>query len=80
MSNAQAAHAQLSLIAGGWYLRDHVDPGTPGEIADELHKLANTMLDIGINALAGAKNADPSQAALIKNGNDAVDRTTELCK
>jgi hypothetical protein len=80
MSNAQAAHAQLSLVAGGWYLRDHLEPGTPPQISDELHKLANTMLDIGINALAGAKNADPSQAELIKTGNDAVDHTTELCK
>lgn len=80
MSNAQAAHAQLSLVAGGWYLRDHLEPATPSQLADELHNLANTMLDIGINALAGAKNADPSQSTLIKDGNDAVDRTVELCK
>jgi hypothetical protein len=80
MSNAQAAHAQLSLVAGAGYLRDHVGPATSTPIADELHKLANTMLDIGINALAGAKNADPAQATRIKDANDAVDRTVELCK
>jgi len=80
MANAQAAHAQLSLVAGAWYLRDHVGAATPSPIADELRKLANTMFDIGINALAGAKNADPPQAARIKSGNDAVDRTVELCK
>ncbi|MGH3636276.1 MAG: hypothetical protein ACRDTS_19740 [Mycobacterium sp.] len=80
MANAQATHAQLSLVAGGWYLRDHLDPATPPPLAAEIHKLANTMLDIGVNALAGAKNADPRQATLINDGNSAVDRVQELCK
>jgi hypothetical protein len=80
MSNAQAAHAQLSLVAGSSYIRDNLSPATPAPIADELHKAANSMLDIGINALAGARNADPPQAARIKDANDALDRAVELCK
>jgi hypothetical protein len=80
LANAQAAHAQLSLVAGGWYLSNHVDSATPASVRDEIRKLSGTMLDIGANALAGAKNSDPSQAALIEDANQGVDRIKELCK
>lgn len=79
-ANAQAAHAQLSLVAGADYLRDRLDPATPAPLAKDIRQLAALILDIGVNALAGAKNADPSQSALIKAGNDAVDRAAGECK
>jgi hypothetical protein len=55
MANVQATHAQLSLVAGGWYLREQLDPATPPTLAADVQKLANTLLDLGANAIAGAK-------------------------
>jgi hypothetical protein len=80
LANVQATHAQLSLVAGGWYLREQVDPATPPTLAADVQKLANTLLDLGANAIAGAKNADPPQAARMDDANSAFGRIEELCR
>jgi hypothetical protein len=80
MANAQATHAQLSLGTGGWYLRDHLDPATPPSVAAEVRKLANALLDVGANAIAGAKNADPPQTARMDDANSAFEQVGKLCK
>jgi hypothetical protein len=80
MANAQATHAQLSLVAGGWYLRDQLEPATPPPLAAEIGKLAKTLADVGANAIAGAKNADPPQAARMDEANSAFTRIAEMCK
>ncbi len=80
MAEAQAADGRLAVIAGGWYLRDHLDPAAPPTLADEIRHLSQVMLDLGANYLAGAKNADPNQAALIDEGNTAFERAQDLCK
>jgi hypothetical protein len=80
MAEAQAADARLAIIAGGWYLRDHLDPATPPTLADAIKHVSETMLDLGANYLAGARNADPAQSALIKEGNSGFAHALELCK
>lgn len=80
MAEAQSANSRLSIIAGGWYLRDHLDPATPPAIAAAIQHLSGIMLDLGENYLAGAQNEDPAQSALIKEGNSAFARALELCK
>lgn len=80
MAEAQAADGRLAVISGGWYLRDHLSPATPKTLTDAVQQLAQVMLDLGANYLAGAKNADPGQAALIGEGNSAFARVQELCR
>jgi hypothetical protein len=80
MANAQATHAQLSLLGGGLYLTATLDPATPTSLADEIRKLAKTLSDVGANAIAGAKNADPSQAARMDEANSAFERVADMCK
>jgi hypothetical protein len=80
MIEAQAADARLSLVAGGWYLRDHLDPATPPPLAAAIQNLADIMLNLAANYLAGAKNADPAQAALLNDSDSAFARVQELCK
>jgi hypothetical protein len=80
MAEAQAADSRLSIIAGGWYLRDHLSPATPQELTTAIQHLSEVALDLGQNYLAGAQNKDPAQADLIKEGNSAFAHALELCK
>lgn len=80
MAEAQAADSRLAIIAGGWYLRDHLDAATPEAIADSIRHLSQILLDLGENYLAGLRNDDPAQANLIKEGNSGFDHALELCK
>lgn len=80
MAEAQAANARLAIISGAWYLRDHLDPATPSTLSDAIRHLSGIMLDLGANYLAGARNDDPAQSALIKEGNSAFSHALELCK
>jgi len=41
---------------------------------------ANNLEDIGLNALAGATNDDPQQAARLTAGEDGRNKVAELCK
>jgi hypothetical protein len=80
MRKAQAVNGQLSLAAGGWYLRDHVEPGTPADLATTAQKTSHLLLDLGANALAGAQNADQPQAKLLSETQAAFARMQDLCK
>ena len=80
MRKAQSANARLSLIAGASYLLSHLDPATPQPLAEGIRKLSSTLMDIGVNYLAGAKNADPSQSALISEGDSDITSVADLCK
>lgn len=80
MAEAQAANSRLSIIAGGLYLRAHLDPATPQPIADAFQNLSKITLDLGEGYLAGARNDDPDQAELIRQGNSAFAHALELCK
>jgi hypothetical protein len=80
MRKAQAADGQLSVVAGGWYLRDHVGPATPPPVATAVQDLANLLLDLGANYIAGEHDSDARLGALRTNAVSAFARVQELCK
>jgi hypothetical protein len=80
MRKAQAVNGQLSLVAGGWYLHDHVDPATPAQLAADIRKTADVLSDLGANALAGAQNLDQPQASLLAEAKSSFAQVQELCK
>jgi hypothetical protein len=77
---AVAGNARLSLIGGGQYLRSRLDDRTPPDLADAVRLFANNLDDIGMNALAGATNEDPQQAARLTAGEDGRNKVADLCK
>ena len=79
-SLAVAGNARLSLSGGGQYLLARLDPATPNEVADAVKKFADTLMDIGAAATAGASNTDPDQAARLQNADGENAKLTELCK
>lgn len=80
MTAAAAANGRLSLVSGGWYLRDHLDPATPQSLAETIRSFSGIVLDLATNYLAGAKDADPQQADLMAAGESAAARIATLCK
>jgi hypothetical protein len=79
-SLAVAANARLSLSGGGQYLVSRLDPATPTDLADDVRDFANTLLDIGAAAVAGALNTDPDQAARLSHADALNAKITEACK
>ena len=77
---AVASNARLSLIGGGDVLLSRLDEQTPPDLAEAVRLFANNLQDIGINALAGATNDDPQQAARLTAGEDGRNKVAELCK
>ena len=80
MIEAQAANARLSVLGGAWYLRDHLDPAAPSEIATTVRRLSDSMSDLGEKYVAGAKNDDPEVANLRSDGSSLAAQITEMCK
>lgn len=80
MRKAQAADGQLSVVAGGWYLRDHVEPATPPPVATAVQHLANLLLDLGANYIAGEHDSDPPQATRRADAVSAFEHVGKLCK
>ena len=76
---AVASNARLSLIGGGEYLLSRVDAQTPPDLAEAVRLFANNLEDIGVNALAGATNDDPQQAARLSAGEDGRNKVAALC-
>lgn len=79
-SLAVAANARVALYNGGQYLLARLDPATPTDLADAVRKFANSLMDIGAAATAGAQNADPAQAARLRDADSANATVVELCK
>jgi hypothetical protein len=79
-SMAVAANARLSLYDGGQYLLARLQPDTPPELADEVRKFANNLMDIGARSTSGIPNSDPGQAARLKEADAANKTITDLCK
>jgi hypothetical protein len=77
---AEAANARLSTISGGWYLKARLEKGTPSDLSAAIQHLSDVLLDLGANYLAGAKDSDPSQAAMKSEGNAAFAQVGQLCK
>jgi len=79
-SLAVAANARVSLYDGGQYLLARLDPATPPDLADAVKDFAKLLMVIGANATAGAQNAQPEQAARLKEADAANAKLKELCK
>ena len=77
---AVAANARLALFGGGQYLLNSLDSATPEELADAVRSFATNLRDIGINALAGAKNSDPDQVIRMAQGDTTRLLIGDLCK
>jgi hypothetical protein len=77
---AVAGNARLSLVGGGEYLRSRLDGQTPPDLAEAVRLFANNLDEIGMNALAGATNDDPQQAARLSAGEDGRNKIAGLCK
>jgi hypothetical protein len=76
---AVASNARLSLVGGGEVLMSRLDEQTPPQLADAVRLFANNLQDIGINALAGATNDDPQQAARLTAGEEGRNKVAQLC-
>ncbi len=76
---AVAGNARLSLIGGGEYLLSRLDEQTPPDLAEAVRLFASNLEDIGLNALAGATNDDPQQAARLTAGEEGRTKVAELC-
>lgn len=77
---AVAANARVSLFDGGFYLRERLDPATPAELADAVRAFADTLMDVGAAATAGALNTDPDQAARLRDADTENAKVADLCK
>ncbi|WP_094286776.1 hypothetical protein [Mycobacterium lehmannii] len=77
---AVGANARLSLYEGGAYLLARLQPDTPSELADAIRSFGNQLMDIGARSIAGIPNADPDQAARLKNADATSGKIAGLCK
>jgi hypothetical protein len=77
---AVAANARISLFDGGQYLLARLQPDTPSELADAVRKFGNQLMDIGARSVAGIANADPDQAARLKDADVSNATIANLCK
>ena len=76
---AVAANARISLYDGGQYLLARLDPATPTELGDAVRGFANTLMDIGAAATAGALDNDPDQVARLRSADEGNVKIGQLC-
>ncbi|MCV7153161.1 hypothetical protein [Mycolicibacterium pyrenivorans] len=76
---AVAANARVALFDGGQYLLARLDPATPGDLAGEIERFGNLLMDIGAAATAGVPNTDPVQAGRLEDAQAAGTAITGLC-
>ena len=77
---AVAGNARLALFGGGVYLEKSLGSDTPSNLADPVRRFAVGLQNIGIDALAGATNTDPAQAAQLSDADADRKQVVELCK
>lgn len=76
---AVAANARVALLDGGQYLLARLGPAVPGDLAGEVEKFGNLLMDIGAAATAGVPNDDPVQAGRLEDAQAAGTAITGLC-
>ncbi|CAA0092282.1 Uncharacterised protein [Mycolicibacterium vanbaalenii] len=76
---AVAANARVALYDGGQYLLARLDPATPADLADQIRKFGNQLMDIGAAATAGVPNTDPAQSDRLEQAEATGDVITGLC-
>lgn len=77
---AAAANARLALSDGGQYLFARLDPATPGDLAAEVTRFADALMDIGAAATAGVPNTDPAQAKRLEAAEAASAAVSNRCR
>lgn len=76
---ATAANARVALFDGGQYLLARLDPATPADLAGEVRRFANQLMDIGAAATAGVPNTDPVQADRLRDAEAASTAVSDRC-
>lgn len=77
---AVAANARIALLDGGQYLMARLDPATPTELASDVRRFANQLMDIGAAATAGVPNTDPVQAGRLQDAQAASTAVSDRCR
>jgi hypothetical protein len=77
---AVAANARLALLGGGQFLLTRLDPAAAPELSSAVTTFAQALQDIGMNALIGIPNSDPTQAARLAEGEASRQQIADLCK
>lgn len=77
---AVAANARIALLDGGQYLLARLDPATPTDLAGEVRRFGNQLMDIGAAATAGVPNTDPAQAARLQDAEGASTAISGRCQ
>lgn len=77
---AGAANARVALYDGGQYLLARLDPATPADLAAEVRRFGNQLMDIGAAATAGVPNTDPAQAGRLEAAEAASAAIAGLCR
>jgi hypothetical protein len=76
---AVAANARVALSDGGQYLLARLDPATPADLAADIRKFADLLLDIGAAATAGVPNTDEVQAGRLRDAEAAGSAISGRC-
>lgn len=79
-AQAVAANARLSMLGGGTYLLDNIDPAAPSDLNDSIKEFSGTLQTVAVNALAGIGNDAPDQAGLLQKAQTETERIEGLCK
>lgn len=77
---AVAANARIALLDGGQYLLARLDPATPTDLAGEIRRFADQLMDIGAAATAGVPNSDPVQAGRLQDAEAASTAISGRCR
>ncbi|VEG54760.1 putative alanine and proline rich membrane protein [Mycolicibacterium aurum] len=77
---AVAANARIALFDGGQYLLARLEPATPTDLAGEVRRFANQLMDIGAAATAGVPNTDPVQAGRLQDAEAASTAISGRCQ
>lgn len=77
---AVAANAKLALYGGGQYLLASVVPATPADLADAARTFANTLIEVGIAAIAQAPPDDPAQGQRLQDAESQSTHLQTLCE
>jgi hypothetical protein len=77
---AVAANARIALLDGGQYLLARLEPATPTDLAGEVRRFANQLMDIGAAATAGVPNTDEVQAGRLQDAEAASTAVRGRCQ
>lgn len=76
---AAAANARVALYDGGQYLIARLDPATPDDLAAQIRRFGDQLMDIGAAATAGVPNTDQLQAQRLSDAESTSKAISGLC-